>query len=114
LIYLCQVNVLRFIFFCYTAMLSWWPCADIHAETGEGHVHAMESLNHTHSDAHDLCSPFCACGCCGMVIALHHGLGPACNPVDFPLSPDKDIINPTFFIPSSFLGKIWQPPQLTA
>ena len=96
----------------YLVALSCLPCADsdvtFSVSSSEVATHQEE---HSHDKGTDLCSPFCACNCCGV-----HVLDYASPLIFVPSSlaivlRQKEVlyISPTF---SSFCGTIWQPPQL--
>lgn len=72
----------------------------------------------THQDTHDhtesdLCTPFCLCGCCGMVsgVVLQWNVYSLVKKT-FELS-KPEIYYKSIFIPHYF-GKIWQPPKINA
>lgn len=92
----------------YMSVLSWWPCADRHPERYNADITAIQPLDHVHE--HGLCSPFCACGCCGVIVGLHYDWGSLYKPIDFPSLTD-DVITYAFPIPDSILDAIWQPPK---
>lgn len=98
----------RIILFLYVSVLSWWPCADGHPEEYITGTTAFQSPDHVHE--YGLCSPFCACGCCGVVVGLHYDWGSLYKQIDFPSLTDE-IIAYAFSIPDSFLDSIWQPPK---
>lgn len=69
--------------------------------------------NHEHTDS-DLCTPFCLCGCCGMVssIVLQWNVYNLVKAKTFELS-KPEIYYKSIFIPCYF-GKIWKPPKVNA
>jgi hypothetical protein len=96
----------------YLLVLSNMPCADL--EIGSAiHKTAQFSSesNHSHDKDNDLCSPFCACNCCGAQVL-------SCEIpeiIDFPVN--HSIITvplPSYHsvFASNFYGSIWQPPQI--
>ncbi len=94
------------------------PCADVNEnEIFEEHTHYTEtahSHNEDHSHAGDLCTPFCVCGCCGIV----SGVVLLWNGFNFGKMISSDLPKPvvyynTLFIPR-YIGKIWQPPKINA
>ena len=89
------------------------PCADMEVNSS---VHsaiefASNHDNHSHDKQNDLCSPFCACNCCGVQILSHF---PIIN-FDFPLVSTVIETKQPFYksiLSSNFYGSIWQPPQI--
>jgi hypothetical protein len=88
------------------------PCADLEVNSA-AHQTAQFSAdkNHLHDKENDLCSPFCACNCCGAQI-LTHQLAETFNfqvvyaIISIQLPTYKSIYT------SNFFGSIWQPPQI--
>jgi len=88
------------------------PCADMEINSPAHKTSQFSSEeNHSHDKQTDLCSPFCACNCCGVQVLSYH--------------PNIDFIFPaglfsiSLLVPnydsvfsSSFFGSIWQPPQI--
>lgn len=92
--------------------LSNMPCADMEVNSAAHKTAQFSSeANHSHDKQNDLCSPFCACNCCGAQV-LNYQLTAT---FDFP--PSYSIISiqlPTYtsVVVSNFYGSIWQPPQI--
>lgn len=96
----------------YLMALSNMPCADMEVDSAAHKIAQFSSeANHSHDKQNDLCSPFCACNCCGaQVLTYQTSLS-----FDFPVSysiisiqlPDY-----TSVVTSNFFGSIWQPPQI--
>ncbi|MDR7212602.1 hypothetical protein J2W48_004567 [Flavobacterium piscis] len=88
------------------------PCADMEA-SGPTHKTSQFSSeeNHSHDKQTDLCSPFCACNCCGVqVLSYHHNVV-----FEFPVrffSISLAVPNYKSVFASNFYGSIWQPPQI--
>jgi len=88
------------------------PCADMEINSPAHKTSQFSSEeNHSHDKKTDLCSPFCACNCCGVQVLSYH--------------PNVDFIFPaglfsiSLLVPnydsvfsSSFFESIWQPPQI--
>ncbi|MGK6352734.1 DUF6660 family protein [Parapedobacter sp. DT-150] len=104
------MKVLRCILLWYVTVLACWPCADTHMEHDHGTEASVTSVADAHAHNHGLCSPFCACGCCGVVLALDHAFISVSKPFDFPVAGNS--VAHTFTVPSSIRNAIWQPPQL--
>lgn len=98
----------RIILFLYVSILSWWPCADGHSGAYITGTTAIQPLDHVHE--HGPCSPFCACGCCGVIVGLHYDWASLYTPIDFPSLTDEIIVYASS-IPDSFSDTIWQPPK---
>lgn len=94
------------------------PCADMNEkDVIHNHEHSTEI---SHQDAHnrtetqDLCTPFCVCGCCGIVagVVLQWNIFEIGKAKTFDLS-KPTVYYKTVFIPHYF-GEIWQPPKINA
>ncbi|WP_262245836.1 DUF6660 family protein [Parapedobacter soli] len=93
------------------------PCADIYEKNVfNNQEHSTEI---THQDTHDhtesdLCTPFCLCGCCGIVsgVVLQWNIFNIGKIKSFDLSKPK-VYYKSIFI-SRYLGEIWQPPKINA
>ncbi|WPO77728.1 DUF6660 family protein [Flavobacterium sp. KACC 22761] len=96
----------------YLMALSNMPCADMEVNSAMHKTAQFSSENsHTHDKDNDLCSPFCACNCCGAQVLSYQPVAV----FQFSL-PSSLITNPlpnynSVFI-SNFYGSIWQPPQI--
>ncbi|MCP2025554.1 hypothetical protein L1276_000694 [Flavobacterium sp. HSC-32F16] len=96
----------------YLIALSNMPCADMEVNSAM-HTTAQfaSEENHSHDKDNDLCSPFCACNCCGAQVLSYQ----TSVTYEFPAPYTKiSITLPTYnsvFI-SNFYGSIWQPPQI--
>ena len=94
------------------------PCTDMYEkESFQNHNHSEElahKASHDHQEKPDMCSPFCLCGCCGMVsgIVLQESLSDLGKLIDLDLSTFVTYYKPVF-IPRYF-GEIWQPPKINA
>ncbi|WP_289658728.1 DUF6660 family protein [Flavobacterium panacagri] len=96
----------------YLMALSNMPCADMEVNSAMHKTAQFASEdNHSHDKDNDLCSPFCACNCCGAQVLSYQ------TPVNFEFPAPYNLISiplPTYqsvFI-SDFYGSIWQPPQI--
>lgn len=93
------------------------PCADMYEkDVFNNHEHSTEIThqdNHEHTDS-DLCTPFCLCGCCGIVsgVVLQWNVFNIGKAKTFDLSKPKVYYKSTFI--SHYLGGIWQPPKINA
>ncbi|MCR4029918.1 MULTISPECIES: DUF6660 family protein [Flavobacterium] len=96
----------------YLMVLSNMPCADMEVNSAmHKTVQFASEDNHSHDKDNDLCSPFCACNCCGAQVLSYE----APLSFEFP-KPYTQISIPlpsynSVFI-SDFFGSIWQPPQI--
>ncbi|WP_068599335.1 DUF6660 family protein [Vaginella massiliensis] len=94
------------------------PCTDMYEKDNfQNHNHSEELTHqgsHDHQEKPDICSPFCLCGCCGMVsgIVLQWNVYNLVKAKTFELS-KPEIYYKSIFIPCYF-GKIWQPPKVNA
>ncbi|MFC4389669.1 DUF6660 family protein [Flavobacterium quisquiliarum] len=96
----------------YLMALSNMPCADMEVNSAMHKTAQFASEdNHSHDKDNDLCSPFCACNCCGAQVLSYQ------TPANFEFPAPYNLISiplPTYqsvFI-SDFYGSIWQPPQI--
>ena len=92
--------------------LSNMPCADMEINSAMHKTAQFASENnHSHDKENDLCSPFCACNCCGAQVLSHQ----SASIFEFPKAYTQiTIAEPNYsslFI-SNFYGSIWQPPQI--
>lgn len=92
------------------------PCADMYEKDVFNNQEYSTEI--THQDTHDhtesdLCTPFCLCGCCGMVsgVVLQWNVYSLVKKT-FDLSKPK-VYYKSIFI-SRYLGEIWQPPKINA
>jgi len=96
----------------YLMALSNMPCADVEVDSAIHKTAQFSSEdNHSHDKDSDLCSPFCACNCCGAQVLSYQT---AVN-YEFPGVYTKiSILLPSYHsvFTSNFFGSIWQPPQL--
>lgn len=96
----------------YLMALSNMPCADMEVNSAMHKTAQFSSEdNHSHDKDNDLCSPFCACNCCGAQILSYQ------TPIAFEFPQVYHLILsplPSYnsIIASNFYGSIWQPPQL--
>lgn len=94
------------------------PCADMYEKDNFlNHNHSEELTlqgSHDHQETTDMCSPFCLCGCCGVVsgVVLQWNIFDIGKAKTFDLSKPK-MYYKTIFIPRYF-GEIWQPPKINA
>ncbi|WP_317047243.1 DUF6660 family protein [Flavobacterium sharifuzzamanii] len=96
----------------YLLALSNMPCADMEVNSAMHKTAQFASEdNHSHDKTNDLCSPFCACNCCGAQVLSYH----SAVSFEFPKTYNQISISlPSYnsvFI-SNFYGSIWQPPQI--
>ncbi|MCU0440632.1 MAG: hypothetical protein MUC49_22280 [Raineya sp.] len=103
-----MVRAIFLIWTIYLSALSLMPCSDIYNNC-EPSVKLID--NHQHQDdTDDLCSPFCSCSCCSVVVMLHE------YPANFSerlFSENGNLLNSSIpFLESSFSGNIWQPPKI--
>ncbi len=96
----------------YLMALSNMPCADMEVNSAMHKTAQFASEdNHSHDKDNDLCSPFCACNCCGAQVLSYQ------TPINFEFPAPNNLISiplPSYrsvFI-SDFCGIIWQPPQI--
>ena len=105
------VKILSFIFAIYFFELATIPCLD----TAECDSFAQQTIvqtadhsDHLHTD--EICSPFCACSCCGCqgfsIPTVHQ-----CN-TTFAFIEKTTPLYKSFFI-DDFIAKIWQPPKIS-
>lgn len=111
------MKVLFSIITAYLVALFIMPCGDLYKkDMSHAHEYPIQTsyqYDHVHAEAVDSCSPFCVCGCCGMVSSVDFQWGIYTVKVkSFVLSKSKVYFRP-IFIPSYF-GEIWQPPQINA
>ncbi|MBB4802812.1 hypothetical protein HNP37_002887 [Flavobacterium nitrogenifigens] len=96
----------------YLMALSNMPCADMEVNSAMHKTAQFSSEeSHSHDKDNDLCSPFCACNCCGAQVLSYQ------TPIIFEFPKVCDIIsiaipNYNSVFASNFYGSIWQPPQL--
>ena len=94
------------------------PCADMYEKNvfniQEHSTELTHQGSHDHQETTDMCSPFCLCGCCGIVsgIVLQWNVYNLVKAKTFELS-KPEIYYKSIFIPCYF-GKIWQPPKINA
>jgi ribosomal protein L32 len=87
------------------------PCADAEATPVHKISHFKSDEKHTHDKQNDLCSPFCACNCCGIQILSNHSN----DVIEFPIQLSflsQEVPNYKSVFASNFYGSIWQPPQI--
>ena len=97
----------------YFVALSCLPCADIEVSsfTHSSTELASNHKEHSHDKENDLCSPFCACNCCGTQMVNYFKI----TAISFPVVTSKISLKlPTYtsVFASNFYGSIWQPPQI--
>jgi len=107
------VKWLNIILSIYLVALASMPCADMNENSAAHDAIAHESNHggHSHDKDNDLCSPFCACNCCGVQIMSYF---PTIS-YDFPLVSAVIKTKEPFYrsvFASDFFGSIWQPPQI--
>ncbi|MDQ6469713.1 hypothetical protein RB619_03575 [Flavobacterium sp. LHD-80] len=96
----------------YLMALSNMPCADMEVDSVMHKTAQFSSeANHSHDKDNDLCSPFCACNCCGAQVLSYQA------PLSFEFSKTFNQIsiqlpNYNSVFASNFYGSIWQPPQI--
>ena len=96
----------------YLMALSNMPCADMEVNSAMHKTTEFSSENnHTHDKDNDLCSPFCACNCCGAQVLSYQ------TAVTFEFPAVSSIIsiplpNYNSVFASNFYESIWQPPQI--
>lgn len=96
----------------YLLALSNMPCADMEVNSiAHKKAQFASEANHSHDKDNDLCSPFCACNCCGAQVLSYQSV----ITFNFPLA-NSIILSPlpvyTSVFASNFYGSIWQPPQI--
>ena len=88
------------------------PCADMEVNSAAHKTAQFSSeAHHTHDKDNDLCSPFCACNCCGAQALSYQ----AHLNFEFPVSHriiSIPLPNYNSVFASNFYGSIWQPPQI--
>ncbi|MEN2401168.1 DUF6660 family protein [Flavobacterium sp. MC2016-06] len=95
----------------YLIALSNMPCADMEVNSIVHQTAQFSSESHSHDKDNDLCSPFCACNCCGAQIlsyqsSISYNFPIVYNAISVAVPDYKSV-----FI-SNFYGSIWQPPQI--
>lgn len=97
----------------YLMALSNMPCADMEVNSAMHKTARFSSEeNHSHDKDNDLCSPFCACNCCGAQV-LSYQTSPSFEfssvytKISIPLPSYNSVFT------SNFYGSIWQPPQIS-
>ena len=96
----------------YLTVLSNMPCADVEVGSAMHKTAQFSSeANHSHDKDNDLCSPFCACNCCGaQILTFQYSVS-----YDFPAAHtiiSTSLPNYISVFTSNFYGSIWQPPQI--
>lgn len=100
----------------YTLVLFMMPCADTYGKDislrNDRSSEITHQDNHDHTETSDLCTPFCLCGCCGLVsgVVLQWAVADIGRIKSFDLSKPKTYHKPVS-IPCYF-GDIWQPPKI--
>mgnify|MGYP006171204831 CR=1 FL=1 len=96
----------------YLMALSNMPCADMEVNSAMHKTAQFASEdNHSHDKDNDLCSPFCACNCCGAQVLSYQ----SAVSFDFPVAYNlilKSLPSYNSVFTSNFYGSIWQPPQI--
>ncbi|MEN2434705.1 DUF6660 family protein [Weeksellaceae bacterium A-14] len=84
------------------------PCSDagIHVSS-KAEIEQQSHAPQTHSD---LCSAFCTCTCCGVVMNIKDFHYPELH-LSFPKISSK-IVNKLSFVLCNFPSGIWQPPKI--
>lgn len=107
------MNILRYIFPLYLILISCLPCADLEASSASysSKEIATSRDNHSHDKDCDICSPFCACSCCGSPVFVFNS--------HYDFSSFKKTINtkvPEYQseLSCNYIGSIWQPPQINS
>jgi len=96
----------------YLVALSNMPCADMEVDSAVHKTAQFSSeSNHSHDKENDLCSPFCACNCCGAQVLSYQTSEIFEFPVAFKMI-SKALPNYNSVFASTFYGSIWQPPQI--
>ena len=110
------MKVFSYIMALYMMVLFIMPCVDMYQKDVHDHLTeiAHQDNTHDHSETQDLCTPFCLCGCCGIVsgVVLQWSVFDIGKAKTFGLSKAK-VYYKTVFIPRYF-GEIWQPPKINA
>lgn len=113
--------ILRYSLCLYMLLLALLPCADAHTlgatveQAREEYTIAVDNSNstHQHTEVGDICTPFCACACCG----LHPTLDP------IPTLTVGQVLGSAHKIhlcrrlgeeTSVYTPAVWQPPQQKA
>lgn len=96
----------------YLMALSNMPCADMEVDSAMHKTAQFSSeASHSHDKDNDLCSPFCACNCCGAQVLTYQTSETIEFPVAFSMI-SKVVPNYNSVFTSNFYGSIWQPPQI--
>ncbi len=96
----------------YLMALSNMPCADLEVSSVAHKTAQFSSeANHSHDKDNDLCSPFCACNCCGAQVLSYESVATFDFPADYSVI-IKQLPSYTSVFASDFYGSIWQPPQI--
>ncbi|MFZ4260781.1 DUF6660 family protein [Sphingobacterium sp. HJSM2_6] len=101
----------------YMLVLFLIPCSDSFEQDALNYPTNSQELSdqgvHQHKEHSDFCSPFCVCGCCGVLSAVFHHWN--FNTFDFKVKsfdlPKTEASYSFIYIPS-YMAEIWQPPQL--
>lgn len=94
----------------YWLVLSALPCADSHTSLHNTTASTIAAAHtHKHSDNDGLCTPLCACACCGIQIITPSFTFEIATLS--PISKDKKISLPPFSLLSRLRVPVWQPPQ---
>jgi len=89
-------------------VLNFVPCADVHAEEGNGPL-ALGTSVHQDAPSHtDACTPFCHCSCCASTVVVKLTAAP---PVPYKIS-NADYISHFEGRSSDISLPIFQPPKI--
>jgi hypothetical protein len=105
------VKLLLAIFAFYLLLLPCVPCADSRDCDESAKVSLTAPLHEDDDHGDNGCAPFCACACCGQVVANYSQRGQLVPAKPLP-APINHSCNNNDDLPNTFLGNIWQPPRL--
>ncbi|TAF32059.1 MAG: hypothetical protein EAZ67_10715 [Cytophagales bacterium] len=106
------MNISSLLFALYLFTLGLFPCADRVECDDFAKQEAMQSSNHAdHEHTSEMCSPFCACACCGIDLGFGQKISLVTEPVYYFSISDMRNFFYISHIPSSSLSEIWQPPK---
>lgn len=94
------------VYICSIALI---PCGD---EIGHSDISAssVATSDDCSDDIHDLCTPICTCGCCGIALPCHfHNIQSKTIIVFYNT---RNIESPSFYN-SSYQSSVWHPPLIS-
>jgi len=106
------MRIFAFILSLYIAALSLVPCADGMPQSSvENDIELLLSDHeHNHSDHKDDCTPFCACLCCGSIVAMPHDQTPSQSIIEISTHYQ---FHYTFDYALDYIEGVWHPPSIS-